>query len=100
MLVSANLMAVLQIVVLTDSLDFETAVATKKYIACGNQDFFVAECDAAQISVATAALEINLALVPVEELLNLVLLKIDRKYAALPLAWLVAAHDRCRNEFW
>ena len=91
-------MAVIQIIVLAESLDFETAVATKKYVACGDQDIFVAECDAAHTPVAAAALEVNLALVPVEELLNLLRLKIDRKYAALTLALPAAAHDGCCDE--
>ena len=93
-------MAVIQVEVFTETLDFEAAVATKKYIACGNQDFFVAECDAAQTSVAAAAPEVNLARVPVNVLLNLLLVKIDQKNAAVTLALPTPAHDRCCDELW
>ncbi len=91
-------MAVIQIVVPAESLDFETAVATKKYVAFGDQDIFVGECDAAQTSVAAAALEVDFALVQVEELLNPLFLKVDRIHTAMTLALLAAAHDGCCDE--
>ena len=93
-------MAVIQIVVPTESHDFETAVETTKYIACGDQDIFVAERDAAQTWVAAAALEVNLARVPVEELLNLLRFKVDRKYAAVILTLPAAAHNGCCDKLW
>ena len=93
-------MAVIQIVVLTECLDFETAVTTKKDVTCSDEDILVAERDATQTAVTAAALEINLALVQVEELLNSLLVKINRKHAAVTLSLLTATHDRCCDKFW
>ena len=93
-------MAVLQIGVRAASLDFEFAVVTKKFVACGNQYIVAVERDAAQAPVGATSLEIDLARVPVYVLLNLLLLKIDREHAAVTLALLAAAHDGCCNELW
>ncbi len=93
-------MAVLQVAVPVGSLDFETAVVTKKFVACGNQDIFTAERNAAQAPVGAAALEIYAALVPVDLLFHLLILKIDRKYASVTLALLTATHNGCCDELW
>ena len=99
-LILANLLAVIQVLVLADILDFETAVVPKQLIASCNQDISVAECDATQTPVATAALEVNLALVPVDSLLDFLFLKVNRIYAAVTLPLLAASHDRCCYERW
>ena len=44
--------------------------------------------------------EVYVALVPVDVLLDLLFLKIDRKYAPVTLALPAAAHDGCRDELW
>ncbi len=93
-------MAVLQITVRIGSPDFEAAIVMKKFVACGDQDVVVAECDTAQAPVATAALEVYLARVPVDQLLDVLLLKIDHKYAAVTLAFPAAAYDGCCDELW
>ncbi len=69
-------------------------------IAFTDRDILVAERDATQTAVAAAALEVNLALVQVEELLNSLLVKINRKHAAVTLSLLTATHDRCCDKFW
>lgn len=93
-------MAVLQIVVLAGSFHFKAAVEMKKFVACGDQDIATAECNAAQAPVATTALEVYLARVPVDHLRNILFLKIDHKYAAVTLALAAAAYDGCRDESW
>ena len=70
----------------------------KKFVACGNQYIVTVECNAAQVPVGAAALEVYIALVPVDMLLNFLFLKIDRKYAAVTLALPAATHDGCRDE--
>ena len=91
-------MAMLQIAVLARSLDFEVAIVTKKFVARCNQNIVIVECNAAQTPVGTAALEVYFGRVPVDVLLNLLFLKIDRKYAAVTLALLAATHDGCRDQ--
>ena len=93
-------MAVLQIKVRTGSPDFEAAIVMKKFVACGDQDVVVAECDAAQAPVTAAALKVDLTRVPVDQLHNILILKIDRKYAAVTLAFPAAAYDGCCDELW
>ena len=93
-------MAVLQIKVRTGSPDFEAAIVMKKFVACGDQDIATAECNAAQAPVATTALEVYLARVPVDHLRNIPFLEIDHKYAAVTLALAAAAYDGCRDERW
>ena len=93
-------MAVLQIVVLVGSLQFEAAVETKKLVTCGDQDIATAERNAAQTPVATAALEVYLARVPVDQLGDVLFLKIDHIYTAVTLALAAAAYDGCRDERW
>ena len=93
-------MAVIQIIVPTESLDFETAVVTIKFVACGDQDIVTAECNTAKAPVSAAALEVYVALVPVDGLFDPLILKIDRKYAAVTFALLAATHDGCCDEFW
>ncbi len=99
LLVPANFLTVIQILVLTDSLDIETAGVPKQLIASCDQDIIVAECDTAQAPVRAAAFEVNVACVPVDVLLNILILEIDREYAAVTLALLAAAHDGCCDKF-
>lgn len=93
-------MAVLQIVVLIGSPDFEAAVETKKFVTCSDQDIVITECNAAQAPITTAAFKVYLARVPVDQLHNILLLKIDHKYAAVTLALPAAAYDGCRDDCW
>ncbi len=58
-------MAVIQIKVLAESLDFESAVATKKNVACCDNDLLVGVCYSAVSPVTDAALVVNLALIQV-----------------------------------
>ncbi len=100
LLVSANLLTVIQILVLAGSLDFESAIVAEKFVASGNQNIFVAECNAAQAPVAAAALDVNLARVPVEVVLDFLFIKVDPIDAAVTSAPAVTTHDRCRDELW
>ena len=93
-------MAVLQIAVPVGSHDFEAAVVTKKFVARGDQVIVTAERNTAQAPVSAAALEVYVALVPVDGLFDLLIFKIDRKYAAVTLALLAAAHDGCCDKLW
>ena len=93
-------MAVLQIVVLVGGLYFEALVVTKKLVARGDQNIVTAERNAAQTPVGATALEINIALVPVDMLHNLLFLKIYRIYTAVTLALPAATYDGCCDERW
>ena len=90
-------MAVLQIAVRVGSPELEAAVVMEQLVACGDEDIVVAECDTAQAPVAAAALEIDLARVPVDQLHDILFLKIDRIYAAVTLAFPAATYDGCCN---
>ncbi len=93
-------MAMLQIAVPVGGHEFEAAVVTKMFVACGDQDIVTAKRNAAQAPVSAATLEVYVTLVPVDVLFDLLVIKIDRKYAAVTLALLAATHDGCRNQCW
>ena len=93
-------MAVLQIAVRAGSPDLEAAVVMEEFVACGDKYIVVAECDTAQSPVAAAAFEVDLARVPVDQLLDILILKIDRKYAAVTLTFPAATYDGCCDELW
>ena len=93
-------MTVLQIAVLVKTLNLEAAVVTKKFVACGDIHIVTAERDAAQPPVRAATLEVYLARVPVDPLLDFLFLKIDCIYASVALALLTAAYDGCCDELW
>lgn len=93
-------MAMLQITVSTGRFDLEAAVVMKQFVACGDQDIVATDCNAAQTPVATPALEVDLAGVPVDHLHDVMILKINQKYAAVTLAFAAAAYDRCCDELW
>jgi hypothetical protein len=91
-------MTVLQIVVLAGCLQFEVAVETEKFVAGSDQDIVITECNTAQAPVATAALEIYLARVPVDQLFDILVREIDPENAAMALTLPTAAYNGCRNQ--
>ncbi len=93
-------MAVLQIAVPVGGHDFEATVVTKKLVACRDINVVAIECNAAQATVGAATLEVYVALVPVDALLDLLFFKINRIYAAVTLALPTTAHDGCCDELW
>ncbi len=93
-------MAVLQITVRTGSPDFEAAIKMKKFVAGGDIDIVVSECNTPQAPVAAAAFEVYIGLVPVDMLHDLLFLEIDCIHATVTLALLAAAHNGGRNECW
>lgn len=93
-------MAVLQIAVRAGRPDLEATVVMEKLVACSDKDIVIAECDTAQAPIAAAALEVDLARVPVDQLHDILILKIDCKYAAVTLAFPAAAYDGCCDQLW
>ena len=94
-----DFMAVFQITTSKRLADLEISVKAKQFVTGGDVDVVAIERDATQTAFCAAAVEIDLAAVPVNVLLTCLGFEVDRVNAAVTFVLLAAAHDGRRNEF-
>jgi hypothetical protein len=93
-------MTVLEIAIAPGILNSELPVVTIQFVGGRDEDIVVVKGDATQTPVGTPALKIDIAGVPVDLLLDGLVLKVNGEDAAVALTLLTTAHNGGRDQLW
>ena len=92
-ILATYLMTVFKIAVLVGADDTQVAVVAEQFVARGNINVVSVKGDTTQTPVSAPALEVDIASIPVDVLLALLIFEVDREHATVTFALLAASDD-------